>query len=1070
MNAAGLSVSEDSMQQGSFGLVRQAYAASALGSLKKMGIEVKSESPKGDWLQVACPICPDKSGSASISIKSGWLTCHQCGTKGDLFVWWGTKAQTSPTKPFEACKSLADVLGVTLPVRKGRKGTKTWPKEMSLELMDECTRSLLEDEDNDGLRTFLKNRCGHFNPSLIERLHIGAVNGELIFTQFWPDGRLRPRYRRYNPSGGDRKWSWSSAVAGSGGAPLGFWPVLEPIKEGQLIWLCEGEWDVLAALEALDFEAKGIMVVTWTGGAGSPIPPHSIPEAWRGHTVEICYDNDTFQGPGEESIAPDEKKRIEMLRRRKNLIDGVGDSFAANRCPVFLRAIPINPLEKWGADLRDWVNAGNRDLAMIPQFTLEASRRSTPKAVQIHYGDVFDRLHTDIKMRCQVGAVNTDVLLIPKVSILECDMGTKTICGQCKGPIVAPGGVLDWSGRQEQLAQAMIQRDPQAWIIENVVGKPRACTPCRVKTQEGTTGAAWVAQAKEGEDEQRMIEVLSIEQPPLSGEMEITGRVYPTAKSAMVWCTNLAPLDKQVIDLGPLKFDLLDLVPHSTNDTEAIDDYLANRYLDVSNHVTHVFGRQSIHTTLELVAHSALWLHVDGTKRRGWLDTAIIGATRSGKSVAARNYLGHLGLGQHFTMMGNFSRAGFTIGSASVAGQQKMKPGLLPRNHGKMLILDEAHLMLSDDGKDVPIFPMLQAARDVGRVEGTKIYGSQSLPAAVRLVAICNWLQGGKRSFAYPCEHLLHLYGSPESLSRLDFAVGVDELEEAVGPQNVENRWTLDFMRAMVIRAWNMEPDQILFVDEAVALAKHVVGEEWSSKYSEELPLYTQKEKLLSVLRISVAIANLTLSHSNNDLSTCRVRKVHVEWAIKWLEHTWEELGYTRFSASNLSSQSVLDPFGVEFAIGANLQLDDPIQARNVLSKLFGAVSKEELRSIVGMDYSAFEKWLMTLMRKGVFEINRTGGRGFFVQLRLTTGGFKVVKGAMLLAEDFPELWPPRVQKVRTWFSARTGGGVSTINSVGPTDLVPLDTPLHLLQHQWSREIDQQAASSEGAFEGGRAD
>jgi hypothetical protein len=224
------------------------------------------------------------------------------------------------------------------------------------------------------------------------------------------------------------------------------------------------------------------------------------------------------------------------------------------------------------------------------------------------------------------------------------------------------------------------------------------------------------------------------------------------------------------------------------------------------------------------------------------------------------------------------------------------------------------------------------------------------------------------------------------------------------------------------------------------------------------------------VLRIAIAIANLTLSHGNNDLTTCSVRKVHVEWAIKWLEQTWEDLGYTRYSASNLSSQSVLDPFGVEFSIAANLQLDDPIQARNVLSKLFGAVSKEELRSIVGMDYGAFEKWLMLLMRKGVFEINRTGGRGFFVQLRLTTGGFKVVKGALLMAEDYPELWPERVQSVRTWFSARTGGGVSTIAQSGPDGLVPLDTPLHLLAHQWSREMGEQheqAAVTEDQVEGG---
>jgi hypothetical protein len=1040
------------VQRGFFSLVRDAFVASPQISLERMGVGIKGKTPHGDWLQVACPCCPDNSGSASISVLSGFLRCHQCGAKGDLFTWWGLKHGFSEEKPFDACKSLADVLGVALPTRLKQKRMRMWPKEMTPELMAEATQALLFDDDAQPLRRFLVQR-ELWEPMWIERLHLGAINGEIVFPQFHPDGRLRQRYRRYNPTASDnQRWRWSPSITGSGGT-VGFWPYLGQIRPDDMVFLCEGEWDAYAALKLLQLEDKNCHVVTWTGGAGAPIPAHAIPESWRGREVHIVYDNDTFQGPGDDSVAPDEKKRIEMLRRRKNLVDGVASSFAANRCDVHLLAVPIHPLEKWGADLRDWIMAGHRDIDLIPGYQLEKARRTAPRARQIPFIDVFTSLHTEIRTRCQVGAVTSEVVLIPTLSQVDCDMGTKPACANCKAPTVAPNGVLDWRGREEQLACAMCRKDPEAWIIENVLGKPRSCSPCRVKTLQGSPGSAWVAQAKEGEDEQRMIDVISKDAPPLSGELEMQGYVYPDMKTVMVWCDSITPLDKQLVDLEPLRVELLSMVPHATNDVRDIDAYLETRHLDISNHITHVYGRKPIHIALELTAHSVLWQRYENTRRRGWLDCAIIGATRSGKSVAARNYIGAIGLGQHFTMMGNFSRAGFTIGAASIGGAQKMKPGALPRNHGKMFILDEAHLMLSDQNQKEPIFPMLQAARDIGRVEGTKIYGSQSLPAAVRLVAICNWLNGGKRAFAYPCEHLLHLYGSPESLSRTDFGVPIDELDEAVGPTEVEHLWTQDLIRAMVIRAWNMDEDSIVVQPDALALARQLTDEEWKARYSEEIPLYTQKEKVLSVLRIAIAIANLTLSHVGVELLTCEVRKVHVEWAARWLEWTWDQLGYARFSASNLAAQAVQDVFGCEYMLGAQLGLEDPAHARNVLSKMFGIVGKEEMRSLTGMDFPTFEKWLMGLMRRGIFEVNRQGRSGYFMSLRLTNGGFKVMKAMLTLAEDYYEEWLTRMKILRAWFLAYATNHTSAGDPPAPKNMVPLDTPLHLLIHEWERSI-----------------
>ena len=46
-------------------------------------------------------------------------------------------------------------------------------------------------------------------------------------------------------------------------------------------------------------------------------------------------------------------------------------SFQAQNCNVFLRAIPIDPLETWGGDFRDWVDGGGRDLKDITSFAFK---------------------------------------------------------------------------------------------------------------------------------------------------------------------------------------------------------------------------------------------------------------------------------------------------------------------------------------------------------------------------------------------------------------------------------------------------------------------------------------------------------------------------------------------------------------------------------------------------------------------------------------------------------------------------------------------------------------------------
>jgi hypothetical protein len=1035
-----------------FARVREAFASNVEQSLRTLGVSVKGSTTKGDWLQIACPLCPDKSGSASISVKSGFLACHQCGSKADLFAWYGK--QINIEEPWEICQRLATALNVRVEgaVRVKSKAGK-FP-EVTLETVADMKQRLVQGEDSQVLRDFLRDRnC--WDPETLETLPIGAWGGKIVFLQHDSKGRLGGRARLYepHPAAGRPRWTWSG-TASSGGRTTDFWPYYEAIPKDNKLLLCEGEWDAIAAIKILRLHEKGWTVLTWTGGGGSPIPQDAVHESFRGREVHIVYDNDVFQGIGQPDRAPTDKQAMEMRLRKRNLIDSVAQSFSANGCQVFIRAITIDPLKSWGGDLRDMIAQGLQDIDTLPKYPLGACRTALLEPKRIAFDQVHQHLNQYVEFRCQVAGITDDVTTIPSLTQVTCDMNCKKMCESCKLPEIAPNGIIGWKGREAQLAAALTSRDVTRYIHDNIIGKPGSCRPCILTPVESRPGAKWSAMAREGDENEdsRMVEVLSAANPPLSGELLLRGWLYISANGVtpVLSCDHLEALDKLQIDLEPMRLALLERAPYKAESVKDIDDFLESWHKDVCNNTTHIYGRKDMHIATALTMHSALHIDVLGQRRRGWLDICIMGATRSGKSAMVRSYVKALNLGQHFTPMGNFSRAGLTLGTMSLGGVQKMRPGIFPRNNGKLLVLDEAHLMVQDNVMGGGLFPMLQGARDIGKVEAAKISGSQILPAAVRLIAITNWIKGGKTSYASPAEHLQALYGTPESLSRLDFGIPIDELMAGIGPEAAEHFWTAERQRALAIRSWNMKPEDIVFDEDALALAKDLTERVWKARFSEDLPLYTEKEKIFSVLRIAVAIANLTLSHVDGAIMRCHVREVHVEWAGKWLEHTWSLLEYDSYSQIQMNRMGVKQVWNVEAQLTVGLALVDVTAVRFVLGRLYGVLQKEELRSVIGKNHQDFEPWVMTMIRHGALEILRA--QSYSVGFRMTKGAIDIIQRLLMIADEYPETWAKRFSAVSNWM---TPNGLVR-RADGPENILPIDAPLELFRHDLRQRCAQQ--------------
>lgn len=972
-----------------------------------------------------CPLCGDKSGSASFT-RQCFLKCHQCGSKLDVFEWLAKHTRKSE---WIICKELSDLLNCKLPKFKRATNTRAMPAKMTEDLLHQSVSELWDNPDAEPARAFLSER--HLaEPSLLTELGLGWHKGWILFSSRGEDGKLLDRYRGWNPTNPQNRWMWFGA--GSGGP--GIWPC-RPAPDGSRIMLLEGESDVLTALVRLRLQDHGWHPCTWTAGATSSPKAKDVPQSFAGKPVWIGYDNDVFQGPdyGHYFVQSKpggslERARTGLEQRLRNLLSKVGPTFASLGCEVTVAACPIDPKVKFGGDFRDWVDAGGRNVADWKTWKLEDLPVYGRVVTDLPFAEVFSNPHKIVRTTVQVEAIARDDVIISSLFEMKCEMGSHAACGACPGARQFPDRIIDMTEYQRELAVGLEQQHVAKKILDDIVQQPSNCPRCEVVPLEVVTGSEWkgMKPGKISDAAHRSLHVFSHEPPSLSGEMEIEGTCYPNARGngIVMLATSVKQLDKAEIDLAPTLFDLREACPFNTNKVEDIDEYLDRRHRDLAFNVTKIYGRRDIQIAHDLLAHSVLRAELWGAVQRSWLDVCVFGDTRTGKSLTFRRMMDFHQLGLYHTAVSNTSRAGLLLG-ADKAGM--MKPGVMPRCNGKMAMIDEFHFLVQNSLSEHPM-SWMQGARDSGVASAVKIYGSRDLPAAVRLVTIANWMRNKRKVYQFDVEHLGALYGAPETLARLDFAVVVNSPPSQLVLDPCEQFWTRDRTRALILRAWSQDPSQVMIDDDASELARQIC-KDWTGVYdSIQLPLFTPEEKPYSLMRIAIACANLCFSHVKEDPYSVHVRKVHVEWAINWLLHTWKACSYDIYSAKLGDSQKVLKIFDAERDLTVSLLLEDNAIAASRLTCFLTPFSASEIVALTGLEVSVAHNWLSKMLARHVFERVKEKN-AYSVTYQLTDGGQQLVSNLIRLAEGDVAQWTQRYATMKAWQAYHTTG----------PDLVPMN-------------------------------
>jgi hypothetical protein len=459
---------------------------------------------------------------------------------------------------------------------------------------------------------------------LLTELEVGWIKGWIVFASRNEFGQLFDRYRGWNPGNPKLKWMWHGIGAGG----PGIWPS-RAAPAGSKIWLAEGESDVLAAMVRLRMQDHGWHVCTWTAGATSAPKPKDVPRCMHGREVHIAYDNDVFQGPIYQDYYVQAKPgkelshaRIALEQRLRNVLQKLAPTFESLNCKVFLRECPVDPKEKFGGDLRDWVDEGGRNLEDWKTFEFTKLPEYGVQVFDVSFAELFGMPHKKVRTRTQVEAIARDDVTICRTFEMRCEMGQHPSCAACPGARLFPDGIIDMSDYERDLAVGLEQENVAEQIVKHVIQRPKACPRVEVVPLDVQSGSEWkgMQPGKVEDGAQRTLHVFSADQPSLSGEMEIEGIAYPNARGngLVFMASSVKQLDRAEVDMVPFTHDLGIECPSFSDRVEDIDEFFDRRARDLAFHVTRIYGRREIHIAHDLLMHSVRRATLWGATQRAW--------------------------------------------------------------------------------------------------------------------------------------------------------------------------------------------------------------------------------------------------------------------------------------------------------------------------------------------------------------------------------------------------------------------------------------------------------------------
>ena len=345
-------------------------------------------------------------------------------------------------------------------------------------------------------------------------------------------------------------------------------------------------------------------------------------------------------------------------------------------------------------------------------------------------------------------------------------------------------------------------------------------------------------------------------------------------------------LDAEQANDSVTDFKLTDSVKESLKTVQELPGNVEEKITTMTEKVKGILSYDGINTLIQAIdfAYNTPLQFNFGTFKnvRAYLDTIIVGESRTGKSSTADCLRQLYGLGTFTSLAGNSATIpGLVGGSNKTATGFQTRAGIIPQNHKGLVIFEEF-------GKsNNSVITELTDIRSSNEVRITRVAGTITMPAMVRMISLTNPKNknGNIQSIAsYPngIAVLKDLVQTAEDIARYDMIVILPDRGNAqIDPTWIPEEPLPEQVYKDKIRwIWSRKPEQIIISHE-MQLYIIELSNKLNKTYESHIKIFgTEAWKKLSRLAIAVAAYVCSTDESYENLI---VKKEHIDYACNWL-------------------------------------------------------------------------------------------------------------------------------------------------------------------------------------------
>lgn len=789
------------------------------------------ESRSENQLYAICPFHAEKTPSFTVNVETGEWYCHGCG-KG------GTE------KEF-----IQYYFDVTPEVAKfaftqwQKKGELPFPKQQDIDKWH--AQLLAQTREVEILHTF------GFTDEVIEELHLGYDDLRITIpikgrTGFWVNvRRYLPPHRRIEGA----KNSKCVNIRNLGSRR--YFPY-EAFNE-QTIYIVEGEKDCIAA------RSQGYNAVTSTGGSAIPT---------------------------DELILFQDKDVILMLDQ-----DSVGARNVKNYS-IMLRNIArsVRVLELPCKDYSDFYQKyGNVDVNQYIHTFEEIEQETSKQAVQdvtLVRSEFTENLNTWMKLqKMSVVGVEPRIYTIPTKLKASC----KNV--RCTKPCPLAVETQEVEIDIRQLLRFVDASDSaQDTYLKNIYDCKHVCSEpldfTNIQKVIFQESASFIDGLEESSFENRYGVYMYTDfrlSATLKYNFEACRVTDPRTQQNYYVIRSAEPIANQIPTIIPNSLERYRVVASVCDTCDELLGYWYKEWMPA----LAIEGRQDLFGAILLTYCSVTEIPWQSGLIKGWLDTMVIGDTRTGKSQMAQRFVKLMSMGSYIN--GENARNTGVVGGVQRFGDSWVITwGAIPMNDRGLLIIDEASGLEIEDVKN------LSSTRSSGAVTLNKIVKGEAR-ARTRMLWLSNPRSGRNLSDFYwkgygafqefiPVVEDQARYDLVLTAAREDIDV-LDGIDSEVQPN-------IDSWSNLFSFAWNVDSKNIIFPQDFKQTVREV-AKELNEKYGGG-PLVVGVAVHEKLLRLTCAFAVLCGDIYDGQL---KITDKHLKFAEEFLSTTLEKpsFGYSDY-------------------------------------------------------------------------------------------------------------------------------------------------------------------------------